>query len=114
MKMKTLSLIGAFSLAFAIAGCTAAAPTPGPAGPTGATGATGDPAPQDPDLRRAQDQKIADDQRRADNERHHDADAQKAEEQKRIDVARDARGAVCPDGEHIYTDREGQRSCVRN
>jgi len=108
MKIKTSLLIAAFSLAFSIAGCTAA-PTPGPAGPqgqTGATGATGDPR-QDADRRRAEDQKIADDQRRLDDQRH-------ADEQKRVDVAREVSGSACPSGEHIYTNRDGQKSCVRD
>ncbi|MGB7284598.1 MAG: hypothetical protein WBE13_20195 [Candidatus Acidiferrum sp.] len=92
MKIKTTLLVSACSLAFFVAGCTAA---PGPQGPQGQQGATGDPG-RDADQRRADEQKRLDDQKRADEQARTDQDA------------------GCPAGEHRAADRDGKTSCVRD
>jgi hypothetical protein len=107
MKMKTSLLVGAFSLALFMAGCTAApaaAPVAGPAGPqgdTGATGATGD-AGRDADRRRTDEEKRAEEARRAEDQRITDA------------RARDSHDTGCPGGEHVFTAPDGRKSCVRD
>lgn len=107
MKMKASLLVGAFSLALFMAGCTAApaaAPVAGPAGPqgdTGATGATGNPG-QDADRRRADDDKRAEEARRAEDQRITDA------------RTRDSRDTGCPSGEHVVTAPDGRKSCGRD
>lgn len=104
MKMKTSLLIGAFSLALFMAGCTAApaaAPVAGPAGPQGATGATGDPG-QDADRRRTDEDKRAEEARRAEDQRITEA------------RARDSHDTGCPGGEHVFTAQDGRKSCVRD
>jgi hypothetical protein len=113
MKMKTSLLMGAFSLALFIGGCTAtpaAAPVAGPAGPqgaTGATGQTGDPG-RDADRRREDDQKRAEDDKRTE-------DRKQAEHQRISDArARDSHDTGCPSGEHVYTNAEGRMSCVKD
>jgi hypothetical protein len=101
MKMKTSLLVGAFSLALFMAGCTAApaaAPVAGPAGPQGATGATGDPG-QDA-TRRTEDERRAEEAKRA--------------EDQRITDARDSHDTGCPGGEHVFTAQDGRKSCVRD
>jgi len=101
MKMKTSLVVGAFSLALFLAGCTGTQ-TPGPAGPQGqpgATGATGDPG-QDADRRRAEDEKRAEEQRRAEDQRITDA------------RARDSHDTGCPNREHVFTNPDGRKSCV--
>jgi|HubBroStandDraft_3_1064219.scaffolds.fasta_scaffold88002_2 hypothetical protein len=103
MKMKTSLLVGAFSLALFVAGCTAApaaAPVAGPAGPQGATGATGDPG--------------QDASRRTDEERRAE-EARRAEDQRITDArARDSHDTGCPGGEHVFTAPDGRKSCVRD
>jgi hypothetical protein len=89
MKMKTSLLVGAFSLALFMAGCTAAPGPAGPQGQPGATGATGD-AGRDADARRAEDQRIRDAQ------------------------ARDSHDTGCPNGQHVATDPDGRKSCARD
>ena len=113
MKMKTSLLMGAFSLALFIGGCTAtpaAAPVAGPAGPqgaTGATGQTGDPG-RDADRRREGDQKRAEDDKRTEERKQ-------AEHQRITDArARDSHDTGCPMGEHVYTNAEGRMSCVKD
>jgi ribosomal protein L12E/L44/L45/RPP1/RPP2 len=103
MKMKTSLLVGAFSLALFMAGCTAApaaAPVAGPAGPQGATGATGDPG-QDA-TRRTEEERRAEEARRAEDQRITDA------------RARDSHDTGCPGGEHVSTAPDGRKSCVRD
>lgn len=100
MKMKTTLLVGAFSLALSMGGCTAAPAGPaGPQGDTGATGATGSPG-QDADRRRADDAKRAEEAKRAEDQRITDAQA------------RDSHATGCPDHEHVSTAPDGRKSCV--
>ncbi len=95
--MKRSIVIIGFLLALMVSGCY---------GPQTAT-----PVPQ------AQ----SDDARRdANRDRDRDKDRERERDQNRpVDQNRDAerdhpRSAPCPDGEHLYTDRDGRTSCVRN
>lgn len=113
MKMKTSLIVGAFSLALFIAGCTtapAAPPAAGPAGPqgqAGATGATGDPG-QDADRHRTEEEKRADEQRRAD-------EVKRGDDQRRADEkAKERQDAGCSAGEHVYTNADGRKVCVKD
>jgi len=57
-----------------------------------------------------------DDAARRDADRARDAQRDKDRDRER-DQNRDAqhdRNAPCPDGEHLYTDRDGKTGCVRN
>jgi hypothetical protein len=92
MRIKTSFLVGAFSLALFIAGCTAA---PGPPGPQGQPGATGDPG-QDADRRRAEEARRVEDQRIRDAQ------------------ARDSHDTGCPAREHVVADPDGRKHCVRD
>ena len=113
MKMKTSLLVGAFSLALFIAGCTtapAAPPAAGPAGPqgqAGATGATGDPG-QDADRHRTEEEKRADEQRRVD-------ELKRGDDQRRADEkAKERQDAGCSAGEHVFTKADGRKVCVKD
>jgi hypothetical protein len=109
--MKTSLLVGAFSLALFVAGCTTAPPAAapaavagpaGPAGPqgdSGATGATGDPGR---DAHRTDEERRAEEARRAEDQRITEA------------RARDSRDTGCPGGEHVVTAQDGRKSCVRD
>lgn len=115
MKMKTSLLVGAFSFGLLFAGCTGSQ-TPGPAGPQGQPGVAA-PAPdpgQDADRRRAEDQKRADDQRHADDQNRADNQKRADDQRHADDKAREAGEAKCPAGEHIYTNPDGKKSCVRD
>lgn len=98
MKMKTSLLVGAFSVALFMAGCSAAPAVQGPAGPQGAPGDPG----QDADRRRTEDEKRTEEQRRAEDQRITDA------------RARDSHDSGCPHGEHVAKAADGRQSCVRD
>ena len=113
MKMKTSLLVSAFSLALFIAGCTtapAAAPVAGPAGPqgdTGAPGATGDPG-KDADRHRTEEEKRLDDQKRAD-------ELKRGDDQRRADEkVKERQDAGCSAGEHVFTNADGRKVCVKD
>jgi len=110
MKMKTSLIVGAFSLALFIAGCTtapAATPVAGPAGPQGATGATGDPG-QDADRHRTEEEKRLDDQKRAD-------ELNRGDDQRRADEkTKERQDAGCSAGEHVFTNADGRKVCVKD
>lgn len=125
MKMKTSLLVGAFSLALFMAGCTTAPAAPavaGPAGPqgdTGAPGATGDPG-KDADRHRTEEEKRLDDQKRADELKRGD-DQRRADEVKRGDdqrradeKAKERQDAGCSAGEHVFTNADGRKVCVKD
>src|SRR5271170_2324798 len=100
MKMKISLLVGAFSLALFMAGCTAAPAAAPVAGPPGPQGATGDPG--------------QDASRRTDEERRAE-EARRAEDQRITDArARDSHDTGCPGGEHVFTAQDGRKSCVRD
>jgi hypothetical protein len=122
MKMKTSLIVGAFSLALFIAGCTtapAAVPEAGPAGPQGATGAAGDPG-QDADRHRTEEEKRADDQRRADEVKRSDDqkrtdDLKRGDDQRRADEKfKERQDAGCAAGEHVFTNSDGRKTCVKD
>jgi hypothetical protein len=113
MKMKTSLLVGAFSLALFIAGCTTAPAAPavaGPAGPqgeAGAPGATGDPG-KDADRHRTEEEKRLDDQKRAD-------EVKRGDDQRRADEKTKKRqDAGCSAGEHVFTNADGRKVCVKD
>ena len=92
--MKRWFVTGTFLAALLISGCTASpAAVQGPAGPPGPQGNSA------PDQDRDRDK---DRDRNRDQDRDRDADRQ-------------AKGAPCPDGEHLVTNPDDRStSCVRN
>jgi hypothetical protein len=119
MKIKTSVVVGVFSLALFIAGCTAAPAAPtvqGPAGPQGepgATGQTGDPG-QDADRHRADEQKRLDDEKRADEQKRADGQKRGDDQRHADEKVKERQDAGCAAGEHVYTNAEGKKSCVRD
>jgi hypothetical protein len=115
MKIKTSLVIGVFSAALFMAGCTAAPAQgpPGPQGQPGATGQTGDPG-QDADRRRADDQKRLDEEKRAGDQKQAD-DQRRGDDQRRADdKVKERQDAGCAAGEHVFTNADGRKSCVKD
>lgn len=101
--MKRSLIIGGFCLALLASGCS----TPQAAEPQAAAPAA---VAQPDDAARRDADRNRDAQRDNDRDRERD---------KNRDASRDAErdrahAAPCPDGEHLYTDREGKTGCVRN
>jgi Ni/Co efflux regulator RcnB len=87
--MKKALIISGFLLALSVTGCS----TPQPAAPVAQP----------------------DDAARRDADRARDAERDKDRDRER-DQKRDADHdrQACPDGEHLFTDRDGKTGCVRN
>ena len=94
--MKKALIISGFLLALSVTGCS----SPQAAEPQAAAPA---PVAQPDDAARRDADRARDAQRDQDRDRARDA-------------SRDAQHdrQACPDGEHLYTDRDGKTGCVRN
>jgi len=94
--MKRSFIVGAFLLALMTSGCS--------------TPQAAEPAPQ---AQPAQ----PDDAARRDADRNRDAQRDKDRDRERDqnrDADHDRQTASCPDGQHLFTDRDGKSSCVNN
>jgi len=98
--MKKALIISGFLLALSVSGCS----TPQAAEPQAAAPA---PAAQPDDAARRDADRNRDAQRDKDRDRERD-------QNRDAEHDRQAHNAPCPDGEHLYTDRDGKTGCVRN
>ena len=86
--MKKALIISGFLLALSVTGCSAPQ--------------TAAPVAQPDDAARREADRAREDQREKDRERDQNRDAQHD------------RNQPCPDGEHLFTDRDGKTGCMRN
>lgn len=101
-KMKKALIISGFLLALSVTGCS----TPQAAEPQAPAPAAAPVVQQDDAARR-------DAERNRDAQRDKDRDRER-DQNRDADHDRQARNGPCPDGEHLYTDRDGKTGCVRN
>jgi hypothetical protein len=101
--MKKSLIIGGFCLALLVSGCS----TPQAAEPQAAAPAA---AAQPDDAARRDADRNRDAQRDKDRARERDQNREASRDAER----NRAHATPCPDGEHLYTDRDGKTGCVRN